>query len=81
MYDNGSTNFDDGGHLEPTGSRSQTIQKWYTYNYVWVGKWPPINFDTDPDFGEIVFVVSHADYPCFDTDVDYGTITAPKCNV
>ena len=40
---------------------------------------PSTNFDTDPDFGEIVFVVnSHADYLRFDTDVDYGTITAPK---
>ena len=38
---------------------------------------PSINFDTDPDFGEIVFVVNiHVDYLRFDTDVDYGTITA-----
>lgn len=82
VCDNGSTNFDDGDTFRINGGpgiQTTLVNGTLTITASGGGSGSSTNFDTDLDFGEIVFVVnSHADYLRFDTDVDYGTITAPK---
>ena len=82
VCDNGSTNFDDGDTFRIEGGpgiQTTLVNGTLTITASGGSGGSSTNFDTDLDFGEIVFEVSsHGDYVRGFFDVDYGAITPAK---